>query len=109
MIIFLHSDMRRVVLTICLAVFFIYNLSAQSYGLQFNSHESLAEKRTALELAPNDSLFFSENVRLDFDINFIPGHEIYFGYVLRIINGSENIDIIYDQSTSRFRIITGEN
>lgn len=109
MIIFLCSDMRRVALTICFAVFFICNISAQSYGLQFNSHESLAEKRTALELTPNDSLFFSKDVKLSFDINFIPGHEIYFGYVLRIINDGENIDIIYDQSTSMFRIITGEN
>ncbi len=100
--------MKRFVLTICFVVLLVYNLFAQSYGLRFYSHESLPEKRTALELAPLDSLKFAGDVKLVFDMNFVQGHEIYFGYVLRIINGRQNIDIIYDQPTAMFRVITGQ-
>lgn len=99
--------MRRLVFVICLAVCISMHSLAQSYGLQFNSHEAVPEKRTSLELVPGDSLRFHNEMQLDFDLNFIRGHEIYFGYVLRIINEHQNIDIIYDQPTSMFRLITG--
>ena len=101
--------MRLLVLTICLSVFFIYKSFSQSYGLQFNSHEAFPEKRTSLELAPSDSLKFSDVVQLRFDMNFVQGHQIYFGYVLRIINDRQNIDIIYDESTTKFRLINDQS
>src|SRR6266496_3665621 len=101
--------MRLLVLTICLSVFFIYKSFSRSYGLQFNSHEAFPEKRTSLELAPSDSLKFSDVVQLRFDMNFVQGHQIYFGYVLRIINDRQNIDIIYDESTTKFRLINDQS
>src|SRR5579863_3346833 len=44
---------------------------AQSYGLIFSSHEVVQEKRTSLDLSPDDSLCFAGNFDLSFDINFL--------------------------------------
>lgn len=82
---------------------------AQSYGLAFSSHEVVQEKRTCLDLSPEDSLCFSKNFELGFDISFIPGREIYFGYVIRIITSNQNIDLIYNQQSGAFKLIIGEN
>lgn len=82
---------------------------AQSYGLAFNSHEVVQEKRTCLDLSPEDSLCFSKNFELGFDISFIPGREIYFGYVIRVITNNQNIDLIYNQRSRSFQVIIGEN
>jgi hypothetical protein len=78
--------MRRFALTIWFAVLVICSF-AQSYGLRFNGHESALEKRTSLVLAGTDSLKFPGACRLDFDMNFVRGYHIYFGYILCIING----------------------
>jgi hypothetical protein len=88
---------------------------AQSYGLKFNSHEVVQEKRTCLELTPGDSLCFAKDFELQFDLGFLPRQSIYFGYVVRIISlgatpGSyQNIDLIYNQQTSAFKLIVGES
>ena len=99
--------MSRCLLTICLVFVLKFNAYSQAYGLAFNGHESVQEKRTAIELAPGDSLCFSGNMRLEFDLNFVPGNKIYFGYIVRIINGHQNIDLIYDERSKLFRIIDG--
>ena len=103
-------------LLFCIAAVFFFQTSdfAQSYGLIFSSHEVVQEKRTSLDLSPDDSLCFSNSFNLSFDINFLPHHAIYFGYVFRIIavgtNGSEqNIDLIYNQKLANFKVIIGEN
>jgi hypothetical protein len=87
---------------------------AQSYGLIFSSHEVVQEKRTSLDLSPDDSLCFSKEFELSFDISFLPRHEIYFGYIFRIVavgrdGNDQNIDLIYNQRTASFRVIIGEN
>ena len=106
--------MKRVL--ICIAAIFLFQggVVAQSYGLIFSSHEVVQEKRTSLDLSPDDSLCFTNHFRLSFDINFLPHHAIYFGYIFRIIaagaNGNEqNIDLIYNQRLANFKIIVGEN
>lgn len=101
--------MRRYIY-IVVAVFFLkFSSLAQSYGLTFNSHEVVLEKRTWLDLSPEDSFCFAKNFELGFDINFIPNHAIYFGYVVRIIsNDNQNIDLIYNQRSGSFKVITGE-
>ncbi len=80
-----------------------------SYGLAFNGHEAVAEKRTAFEIATGKPLCFSGRVRLEFDLNFIAYNHIYFGYILRIVNDKQNIDLIYDQKASLFRVISGQH
>jgi two-component SAPR family response regulator len=97
----------------CFALaFLLLNVTgfSQSYGLTFSSHEVVLEKRTALDLSPEDSICFSKNFDLNFDIKFLPNHETYFGYVLRMItHDNQNIDLIYNQRSSDFRVIIGES
>src|SRR5437868_4250037 len=97
---------------LCILVFLLVRSSClcQSYGLAFNSHEVVLEKRTSLDLSPEDSFCFTKNFELRFDMNFIPNSKTYFGYVVRIIsNGNQNIDLIYDQKSKSFKVIAGEN
>ncbi|SEM04752.1 Two-component response regulator, SAPR family, consists of REC, wHTH and BTAD domains [Chitinophaga rupis] len=82
---------------------------AQSYGLQFQSHEVVPEKRTALNLTPTAPLCLDGTTEISFDLNFVPYHDIYFGYVLRVIfDNRENIDLVYNQKTLRFDFLIGE-
>ena len=37
--------------------------SGQSYGLTFNSHENVLEKRTSLDISPDDSICFIKKFR----------------------------------------------
>ncbi|HEY2648626.1 MAG TPA: kelch repeat-containing protein [Puia sp.] len=101
--------MRYIVFFI--AVFFFLHLQGhgQSYGLTFNSHENVLEKRTSLDISPDDSICFTKSFDLGFDINYLPNHKTYFGYILRIIsNEDHNIDLIYHQKSHTFRVINGE-
>jgi hypothetical protein len=101
--------MMRYTFIIAIVIFIKSNSFAQ-FGLAFNSHEVVLEKRTSLDLTPEDSLCFKKNFELGFDINFIPNSKTYFGYVVRIIDGdNQNIDLIYDQKTKYFKVINGEN
>src|SRR5450432_1483603 len=101
--------MRRLINSIAIAILVHVNCYGQTYGLTFSSHEAFLEKRTSLDLSPDDSLCFSKNFSLGFDIKFIPNNETYFGYIIRIINGNDlNIDLIYDQRASMFKVINGE-
>lgn len=74
----------------------------------------MQEKRTSIDLSPDDSLCFSNNFNLSFDINFLPHHAIYFGYIFRIIavgpgGNEQNIDLLYNQRVSNFKVIIGDN
>ncbi|GGA97223.1 hypothetical protein [Puia dinghuensis] len=106
--------MKRLLNCIAAVLLFGTSAHAQSYGLVFSSHEVVQEKRTALDLSPDDSLCLANDFELSFDLNFLPHHEIYFGYVFRIIavgNGGsdQNIDLIYNQALRAFKVIVGEN
>lgn len=105
--------MTRLLYCIAALLFFSLTTQAQSYGLVFNSHEVVQEKRSSLDLTPDDSLNLANNFDLSFDIGFLPHHEIYFGYIFRIIATSagteQNIDLIYNQALHSFKVIVGEN
>ena len=106
--------MKRFLFCIAAIVLFQTRDLAQSYGLIFSSHEVVQEKRTSLDLAPDDSLCFNHNFDLSFDLSFLPRHQIYFGYIFRIIaagkdGNDQNIDLIYNQKLYNFKIIVGEN
>lgn len=92
----------------------------QSYGLGFFSHESIADKRTSLELFPQQELPVSGNFTLSFELSFLPDRSDYFGYIFRIIEGGKrNIDFIYDKTTlkqdslkedpNHFKLIVGDS
>lgn len=106
---FLILPMRYKLSIIGVALLFQVQGYGQSYGLTFNSHETVLEKRTSLDISPDDSICFSKNFDLGFDINYLPNHQTYFGYILRIIsNGDHNIDLIYHQKSHSFKVINGE-
>ncbi|HMH33791.1 MAG TPA: hypothetical protein VK543_12215 [Puia sp.] len=101
--------MRRIACSIAVVLFAQLSGYSQSYGLNFSSHETVLEKRTSLDISPDDSICFSKNFELGFDINYLPNHRTYFGYILRIIsNGEHNIDLIYHQKSHSFKVINGE-
>lgn len=82
---------------------------AQSYGLHFSSHETVQEKRTALNLTPTDNICLNAHSTISFDLRFAQGMDIYFGYILRLITtDKQNIDLIFNQRTSTFNVIIGE-
>src|ERR1700748_2872599 len=99
-----------VVTAILLNAFFILPVNAHSYGLGFNSHEVVQDKRTTLDLGL-DNISPKDNLEVSFDLSFIPNHETYFGYIFRLIDDDkQNIDLVYDNqaNTRHFKIIVGE-
>jgi len=106
---YLPLPMKYIFIFIALVLFSQFEGHGQSYGLTFNSHENVLEKRTSLDISPDDSICFTKNFDLGFDINYLPSHKTYFGYILRIIsNGDHNIDLIYHQKSHTFKVINGE-
>lgn len=82
----------------------------QSYGLTFSSHEVVQDKRTGLDLSPDKALCLKDNFDLSFDLSFIPNHQIYFGYIVRIIaDDDSNIDLVYSDKNDKklFNVIIG--
>jgi len=84
---------------------------AQSYGLEFASHDVVLDKRTSLDLSPAKAFTFKDNFDLTFDLSFVPNRHIYFGYILRIIGqDNRNIDVIYDNGSNvrnHFNVVIG--
>jgi len=78
-------------------------LTAQVYGLAFKSHSSLKEDRTHLDMNPERFFVFNEEFTLSFKFRLQPGENMYFGYVVRLIDSeNNNVDLIYNhQSVSR--------
>ncbi|MCF2499276.1 galactose oxidase [Dyadobacter chenhuakuii] len=85
---------------------------AQSYGLGFESFESVQDKRTGLNLSPDGTLCFDKNFELSFEVSFLKHKKNYFGYIVRLIeNDQKNIDILYDNSSlnkDRFKVVIGD-
>ena len=105
----LPQPVKYFIFFIALILFSQMQGHGQSYGLTFSSHENVLEKRTSLDISPDDSICFTKNFDLGFDINYLPSHKTYFGYILRIIsNGDHNIDLIYHQKSHTFKVINGE-
>ncbi len=98
-----RAKLFRKVVTFILTVSFIFSCShklfSQTYGLQFNAHNVSLDKRTELDLTPNEFIRLEEDFELSFDYKSTrihPGsNEGFFGYVFRIINSDDkNIDLL---------------
>ncbi|MCE7039708.1 galactose oxidase [Dyadobacter sp. CY312] len=84
---------------------------AQSYGLGFDSYEMVQDKRTSLDLSPDNTFCFEKNFELSFELSFLADKKIYFGYVVRLIeNDKQNIDLVCDNSTEKphFKLVIGD-
>ncbi len=89
---------------------FTGELFSQSYGLQFSSHEVVPEKRTSLNLTPNEPLCLKDDTQISFDLKFVPNLQTYFGYVIRVITtDNQNIDIVYNHELRNFNFVIGES
>lgn len=75
-------------------------------GLYFSSHEVIQDKRTSLDLSPNEPYTFPQGFTLEFDANFREG-DGYYGYIFRVIgDGNTNIDLVSNSvSTSNFSLV----
>jgi DNA-binding SARP family transcriptional activator len=63
-------------------------------GLYFSSHEVIQDKRTSLNLTPEDPFRFPDGFSLEMEANFRHG-DGHYGYIFRIIgNGHTNIDLV---------------
>ncbi|QLE02428.1 hypothetical protein HX109_13000 [Galbibacter sp. BG1] len=63
-------------------------------GMFFYSHEKVQEKRTTLNLTPEEPLYFREGFELAFKVKFRSGNG-YYGNIIRIIcNNKINLDLI---------------
>ncbi|SKD10063.1 Kelch motif-containing protein [Chitinophaga ginsengisegetis] len=101
--------MIRYILCVC---FFLagHEGYCQSHGLQFLSHEVVQEKRTSLHLTPNTPICLQPNTEISFDLTFLPHHETYFGYIMRLITSThQSIDLVYNQRLARLNFVIGEN
>lgn len=102
--------MKKLILILFLVLCSRTIVHAQAYGLAFASHESVQEKRTALNLTPNEPFRLRQVSDLSFDLQFATFREIYFGYVVRIIfNNNENVDLVYNEITKQFNFLVGEH
>jgi two-component SAPR family response regulator len=100
----------RGIFTAILLCFISWSISyAQSYGLRFSSHEAVQEKRTSLNITPNENICLHKDPVISFDLVFAPHLDVYFGYVFRLITAAnQNIDLIYNQKLGNFNLIIGE-
>jgi DNA-binding SARP family transcriptional activator len=69
---------------------------AQTYGLKFQGQDVSLDKRTELNLTPDDYLKFEDEFEISFDYKIDAGtRNSLFGYVIRIINKeNNNIDLL---------------
>jgi two-component SAPR family response regulator len=87
----------------------------QIYGLKFQSHNVLLDKRTELDLSPKGFLKFQAEFEISFDYNiYLSRPENYselFGYILRVISSeNNNIDLVISHSDKiNLNLINGKN
>ncbi len=83
---------------------------SQNYGLGFASHEAHQDKRTTLNLTPENDLCFSGGFDISFELSFVPNYNVYFGYILRVIESDKNnYDLVYNTAKDHFNIIVGDS
>lgn len=82
--------------------------TAQPTGLVFNSYDQVQEKRTSLVLNGGQPLCLEGNASLSFAFRFFPDRQVYYGYLVRLINNQQqNIDLIYNHQEQQFTVVTG--
>jgi len=87
--------------------------SDQTYGLKFASHDELKENRTSIDLYPGHFFSFQHTFDLSFSFSLNKYSNMYFGYIVRIIdNDNKNVDLLFNYQSpfnNGFEIVYGEN
>ncbi|RFS19655.1 hypothetical protein DVR12_21360 [Chitinophaga silvatica] len=101
--------LRHAVLLLTLLLLSVNHCKAQEvYGLEFASKDISQEDRTSLDLFPNKPLSVKDAYSLSFDLSFQPFFKSNFGYIVRIIDETDqNIDLIYNMHKQAFDLVTG--
>lgn len=98
-----------------LSAFFIFcsiALIAQIYGLKFQGQDVTLDKRTELNLTPDDFFKFQDEFEIYFDYKIERTKpNSTFGYVFRIINSENyNVDLLSTPSPNlRLNVVAGKN
>ena len=83
----------------------VYAQQPENYGLLFQSHNVPQEQRTSLQIGGGEFIHLGEDFSLGFDLSFVPGKNVYFGYVFRFVNeADQRISLLYDQKNLAFRL-----
>ena len=80
---------------------------AQTYGLKFQSHDVVLDKRTELNLSPDQFLNFREEFEISFDyridLHKPNDYSGLFGYIFRVISKeNNNVDLLITPTPSIF-------
>ena len=102
---------------ILLFAFIIINDAAlsQTYGVKFQSHNVVLDKRTELDLSPEQFLNFREEFEISFDYRidlFKPNdYSGLFGYIFRVISKeNNNVDLLITPTPAIFlNLVIGKN
>lgn len=83
------------------------NLTAQTYGLKFKSHDVVLDQRTEFDLSPEKFLNFNSEFEISFDYRidlFKPNdYSGLFGYIFRVISKeNNNIDLLMTPTPAIF-------
>lgn len=88
----------------------LYAQEAENYGLLFQSYNVPQEQRTSLQVGEGEYLPYGDDFSLSFDLSFVPGKNVYFGYVFRFVNrADQRISLLYDQKNLVFRLTVDGN
>ena len=83
----------------------LFAQQAENYGLLFQSYNVPQEQRTSLQIGEGEYLPYGDDFSLSFDLSFVPGKNVYFGYVFRFVNkADQRISLLYDQKNLVFRL-----
>ncbi len=109
-----RTKSSRLLIIAVFSISFLLSLQsyAQSYGLGFNGKDFSKDLRTGIDLSPKDYFSFDGEVELRFKMSLRPNVNMYFGYIVRIIDDhDQNIDLIFNYrsiDSSSIDIISGQ-
>ncbi|NIG55923.1 hypothetical protein [Chitinophaga sp. Cy-1792] len=87
---------------------FLFPATLQATGLVFNSYDQVQEKRTSLVLTSGTPICLEDKASLSFDFNFFPDRQVYYGYLVRLVNQhGQNIDLIYNDEHQQVAVVSG--
>ncbi|MDP2336389.1 MAG: hypothetical protein Q8N05_08065 [Bacteroidota bacterium] len=98
------------------ALFIINDIAfSQTYGLKFQSHDVVLDKRTELDLSPDQLLNFRDEFEISFDyrIDLLKPNDYsgLFGYIFRVISlDNNNIDLLITPTPAiNLSLVIGKN
>jgi len=111
----LNAKYRILLVFVILLIGFVFHtlpISAQTFGLKFKGQDVTLDKRTELNLTPDNYLSFQNEFEVSFDFKLdLNNPNFVFGYVVRIINEENfNVDLLTAPSPNlSLNVVVGKN